>query len=109
VLQFALELPTDTLGEVNHLFAELGHLDRELAFDTRPQGAIAGTLEIEDCLFCDEALRERNVLLLCLEVVGNNLVHATLLKIYNRGARHDEVGVYFFLRFIHRIGEKFHL
>ena len=106
-LEFALELPTDALGKVNHLLAELGDLDREFTLLAYPQGAVAGSLEVEDGLFCDEALSEGNVLLLCLKVVGNDLVHAALLEIHDGGTRNDEVGVNFLLCLVHGVGEKF--
>ncbi len=109
VLKLALELPTDALGEVNHLLAELGDLDGEFTLLADPQGAVAGSLEVEDGLFCDEALSEGDVLLLRLEVVGNDLVHAALLEIDDRGTRNDEVGVNLLLRLVHGVGKEFHL
>ena len=51
----------------------------------------------------NQCLSEWDALLLRVEVVRYNLVHASLLEIYSTGLRNDEVGVYFFLCLIESV------
>ena len=109
VLQLALELPADALGEVHELLSEFRNIHGQLTFLTCPKGAVSCTLEVQNGLLGNHSLCEVEVLLLCLEVVRHDLVHAALLQVHNRGLRNDEVGVNLFLRLIQGIAKKFNL